>query len=276
MNTSPFSSAPGILAENGRQFLRLWRGRGQNSTVQHWSVRQFVIPFVVLIAIIASAATLIDERSVIAMRGVSFTWQRIFAAITQIGWSGYLFAISGILAFAATFAARTGDTLQARAGLILLAHRAVLVFAVLATSGIAAQVLKHLVGRARPRLLAEFGPFHFDLFSIKASLASFPSGHTITVFATAWALALFLPRLRWPLYAVACLVGISRVVIGAHYPSDVFAGAAIGVFSAMLTAHAFARRQIALEFWEGGVRPRGRGLVIAALRALFQAGKARA
>ena len=58
-----------------------------------------------------------------------------------------------------------------------LRERALYVFGVLATSGILAQVVKHLVGRARPRMMSTFGPYHFDLLSMGADFASFPSGH---------------------------------------------------------------------------------------------------
>ncbi len=273
---SIITSTFGSILENARQFLQIWRMGGQTPAASGSPADRGVLPWLAIIAIIALTAWLADARIAIAAREVPFVWQRIFSTITQIGWSGYLFTISGILAIAAPAAALTGNSLQARTGLILLAHRAVLVFVVLTTSGIAAQVIKHLVGRGRPRLMEQYGAFHFDMFSLKATLASFPSGHTITAFAMAWTMALFLPRLRWPLYIVACLVGISRVVIGAHYPSDVLAGAAIGTISAILTARAFARRHIAVEFSNGGMSARGRGLVTAALRASFQAGKARA
>ena len=59
---------------------------------------------------------------------------------------------------------------------------------------IAVQIVKHVVGRARPYLIDLYGPFHFDFFSLKAVEASFPSGHTTTVFAALAALTLLWPR----------------------------------------------------------------------------------
>jgi undecaprenyl-diphosphatase len=58
---------------------------------------------------------------------------------------------------------------------------------------------------------------------------SFPSGHATVSFACATVLALAVPRLRYPLYALAALISWSRVYVGVHYPLDVVAGAAIGV-----------------------------------------------
>jgi undecaprenyl-diphosphatase len=58
---------------------------------------------------------------------------------------------------------------------------------------------------------------------------SFPSGHTNTVFSAAMLMVLCFGRFFWPSLLVAGLVGYSRVYIGAHFPSDVIAGAFLGV-----------------------------------------------
>ena len=61
------------------------------------------------------------------------------------------------------------------------------------------------------------------------STFSFPSGHATVSFACATVLALAVPRLRWPLFALAVLVAWSRVYVGVHYPGDVLAGALLGL-----------------------------------------------
>jgi membrane-associated phospholipid phosphatase len=66
---------------------------------------------------------------------------------------------------------------------------------------------------------------------------SFPSGHTTLAFATATSLALTYKKwyITVPAYAWAAGVGYSRMRLGRHYPSDVAAGALIGVGSAYLS-----------------------------------------
>jgi undecaprenyl-diphosphatase len=81
-----------------------------------------------------------------------------------------------------------------------------------------------LLGRARPagvRLVEPLPPF-----------PSFPSGHAAGAFALATLTALFWPRRRWLPFSGAVLVAYSRVYLGQHYPSDVLAGAILGMATA--------------------------------------------
>jgi membrane-associated phospholipid phosphatase len=58
---------------------------------------------------------------------------------------------------------------------------------------------------------------------------SFPSGHTTTAFAFGLSLAALYPRLRWLFVLLAVGCGLSRVIISAHWPSDCWTGAWIGI-----------------------------------------------
>ncbi len=66
---------------------------------------------------------------------------------------------------------------------------------------------------------------------------SFPSGHTSLAFATAASLSIQCKKwyVTLPAYAWAASVGYSRMYLGVHYPTDVLAGAAIGVGSSYLS-----------------------------------------
>jgi undecaprenyl-diphosphatase len=101
------------------------------------------------------------------------------------------------------------------------------------------QLLKHLIGRPRPRFA------HADEFmlgpSLDSGLDAFPSGHTFNAFGAATVAAWYVPTLRVPLFLAAGLVGLSRVVRGSHFPTDVFAGAVLGVLIGSLAAAGLKR-----------------------------------
>jgi undecaprenyl-diphosphatase len=105
-------------------------------------------------------------------------------------------------------------------------------------AGILAQIVKHLVGRARPELW--LGPMHYA----PGSSTSFPSGHTVGAFALAGVL-LFGARsttLRVVAFILASGVGLSRVLAFRHWPSDVTASAVIGLVIAWVVTEAVVRR----------------------------------
>lgn len=98
----------------------------------------------------------------------------------------------------------------------------------------AIQILKHLIGRPRPRFAhgdeLVLGP------SLDSGLDSFPSGHAANAFGAATVLAWFFPAVRVPLFLVAGLVAVSRVLRGSHFPTDVWAGAVLGVVIGSMAA----------------------------------------
>lgn len=101
---------------------------------------------------------------------------------------------------------------------------------ILTTAGISF-ALKYAVNRQRPYVTYPFIDNVMDPES-----ASFPSGHTSDAFATATSVSLAFPK--WyviaPSFVWAGFVGYSRMHVGVHYPSDVLAGAIIGVGTSYL------------------------------------------
>jgi membrane-associated phospholipid phosphatase len=89
------------------------------------------------------------------------------------------------------------------------------------------ELVKALVRRSRPI----FRVTQARIVGLRAIGRSFPSGHTSQAFFTATLLAPYFHPGGWVvflLYAMALLVGITRMYVGAHYPRDVLAGAILG------------------------------------------------
>lgn len=136
--------------------------------------------------------------------------------------------------------------------------------AIAVTSLIANQVSKRLHRRPRPSI-AQI-PVQRLARRIPAS-TSFPSGHSASAMAFAAGAAAQWPALGRPLRMLAALVGFSRVATGAHYPSDVLAGFALGESIAWLTTKIVPVERIDpaqddLTVRAGTPRPDGDGITL--------------
>lgn len=99
-------------------------------------------------------------------------------------------------------------------------------------------LLKPLVQRTRPWLVVE----GLTALVAEHDMNSFPSGHTSAALAAATACWGMLPQKgRGVILALAVLMGLSRLYVGVHYPSDVLAGALVGVFCGSLGCLAVRR-----------------------------------
>ena len=90
--------------------------------------------------------------------------------------------------------------------------------------------IKPLVARDRPWLVIE----NFVNLVPEHDPNSFPSGHTNAAFAFALAVCMTAPK-RWMKVAAVCMavvMGLSRLYVGVHYPTDVLVGAVIGALCA--------------------------------------------
>jgi membrane-associated phospholipid phosphatase len=101
--------------------------------------------------------------------------------------------------------------------------------------------IKSWVASPRPLGVFEAGQIN-TIGSPPSSANSMPSGHSMTIFAAVAVLCLCfsLKGPRWPwavlLALFACLVALSRIMVGAHWPADVLAGAGLGLLAAWLAA----------------------------------------
>ncbi len=146
----------------------------------------------------------------------------IFAKITKLGQSEY-YLIPSILIY---FIYRKRDEIVSKYALLL--------FGSVAISGILADIIKIIVARYRPRLYFSEHLYGFDWFHFGHLYASFPSGHSATAFSAFVAFGYMAPKWRYMFYFIAFLIAFSRVVVGAHYPSDALAGSILGAVTTVL------------------------------------------
>ena len=98
------------------------------------------------------------------------------------------------------------------------------------------KVLKRLSQRPRP---CQIEP-HCWSKVLPPDKFSFPSGHTMTAFSIALVVSYFYPSLEALLFFLALSIGLSRIVLGMHYLSDVLAGVVLGVALGCASVTAFA------------------------------------
>lgn len=146
-------------------------------------------------------------------------------------------------------------------------------FTAIAGTGLAVNVIKRAIGRVRPFHVEAGASWSFEPFSWRAANASFPSGHATTAWAVA-AVVILLCGSRWrpALFALGALVCLSRVILGAHYPADVVAGALFGWFATFCFAGFLARRGLVFrQNPDGALALRGQD----AAKTLIEAWRAR-
>jgi membrane-associated phospholipid phosphatase len=99
----------------------------------------------------------------------------------------------------------------------------------------------------------------FRPFTWGAAYASLPSGHATTAFTVLAAFGTLWPRARTILLVYALLIAASRVVVTAHHPTDVLAGALVGIVGVLLVRHYFALRGLGFSIGPNGIPQQKRG-----------------
>jgi len=170
-----------------------------------------------------------------------------FQWLTHFADSGYLLVNSAIIGLIAYIISMRAFWRTSRAMARFVAEASLFFFTSIAMSGILINLIKLAVGRTRPKAMMNDALFSFDPPGTSYVLQSFPSGHANTAIAMTFALGLLVPRFRAPLLMLGCLIGYSRVAIGAHYLSDIFAGGLIAIFTTLWLARIFARHELVFQ-----------------------------
>jgi membrane-associated phospholipid phosphatase len=108
-----------------------------------------------------------------------------------------------------------------------------------AIAGLSGRILKLTFELPRPASVLD--PTSFHILGNPLTSLAMPSGHTLTAFAliTAFYFSTTAPK-RKPLlclFVISIMAGIARIAVGAHWPADVMAGAAVGILGGLLGVH---------------------------------------
>ena len=178
----------------------------------------------------------------------SLWWVRI---LTDFGKDEYVLAVLGGLLIAVAIVSPALRGIQ-RSLLLGLGTRLQFIFCAVALSNLVTEVLKYSIGRGRPFVGGEANAFHFSHFAGNPAYYSFPSGHATTAFALALAVSAVWPKARVAMAVYALIIAATRLVLLAHHPSDVVAGAMVGIVGAMFVRYWFAARRLGFAIQRDG------------------------
>jgi membrane-associated phospholipid phosphatase len=177
---------------------------------------------------------------------------QIFEVVTQLGASSWILFSAGAVILALSVYPTDGLKRSVR----LKMHDWVLamyfIFTSVAFAGLLTNLMKNLIGRARPQFTPGGHVWYSNPFGDNYDFASFPSGHSTTAGALAMALMLLAPRYRVFFALMGIWIAISRPVLGVHFPSDIVAGLAWGAGFTWIYARSFARKRLLFAFTPDG------------------------
>jgi membrane-associated phospholipid phosphatase len=178
----------------------------------------------------------------------SLWWVRI---LTDFGKDEYVLSVLAGLLIAVVIVSPALRGIQ-RSLLLGLGTRLQFIFCAVAVSNLVTEVLKYCIGRGRPFVGGEANAFHFSHFAGNPAYYSFPSGHATTAFALALAVSAVWPQTRVAMAVYALIIAATRLVLLAHHPSDVVAGAMVGIVGAMFVRYWFAARRLGFAIQRDG------------------------
>ena len=240
-----------IVAGALRQLVRQPSHSRRAVAARYWARRALLLT-ALLAVVIAVLMVALDATEIGWMppRGTAALWP--VRIITDFGKSTYVLWTLALLVVALVLIA-AGLGAWRRVVLLSLATRVQFLFLAVLVPVLIGDVLKGIIGRGRPFVGGEANAFNFSHWSWSEAYSSLPSGHATTAFALAFAVAALWPRVTAWMFGYAITIAVSRLVLLAHHPSDVVAGALTGIIGAMAVRYWFAARRLAFT-----IRPDGR------------------
>ena len=182
------------------------------------------------VALIALVAAFFLDHAAAAWIGAHSSpgLKRAMQTVSRVGdWPAHV--IAGLIGIAIAFVAKSKTWMRVFLAMLIA----------LALAGVTGRAVKFATGRARPSVKTEV---HWNGPRFSSKYHAFPSGHVAA--STAFFATLFLARKKIgaPLLLIPILIAFSRMVVGAHYLSDVTFAAILGVICAVVTAHWFLVR----------------------------------
>ena len=242
-----------LLALSGRSVAQLVRAPSHSCRAE--AARRLAGHSLLLASTGASLVILLmvtfdaSEIALMPARGTPGLWP--VRVLTDFGKDAYvLWTLAGAMVAIALVAAGLHGT--SRVILLGLGTRVQFLFLAVLVPVLTGNLLKLTLGRGRPLVGGNTDPFNFMPFAGSEAYYSLPSGHAVTAFALAFAVGALWPRARVAMFVYAVVIALTRLLLLAHHPSDVVAGALVGLIGAMTVRYWFAARRLAFAIRRDG------------------------
>lgn len=185
---------------------------------------RWLLPLLLAAVLCPISAMLVDSGVALYMRAHQDNWiVETARRITKYG-DAWRYMLGIAILFFASYLFRDVTLLGKTA---LLRARGLYIFLTMAISSLAGEILAMILGRPRPHLLLDQGLYHLSWLSGLKPYDSMPSSHATSVLAFSFAAALAFRPARWIFIGYGLAMASTRVLIGAHFVSDVIASAAL-------------------------------------------------
>jgi membrane-associated phospholipid phosphatase len=253
-NAAPRTLTPGIafaavaaaaqrVPTNLVRWIMVLVRRPRQRLPQHWPAWFWLATALTIVAILASMF-LLDAPASDWARHLPPRLTEAADEVSNFGLSGWFLYPLGIvlLALAAVMAPSLPQLTQGV--LAAFVARFGFLFVAIGLPGLFTTIVKRLIGRARPYVGDHDDPFNYLPLGWDPEYASLPSGHAVTAAAAAIAIGAIWPHSRVVMWPYALIVMFARVALNVHHPSDVVAGAFVGIVGALLVRNFFAARRL--------------------------------
>jgi membrane-associated phospholipid phosphatase len=212
-----------------------------------WPLKGWITLAAVLavLALAAASMLLLDAFAIGKAHHLPKWVHATFEWISMLGNSGWFLWSAGILFIFLAASPRSRLTPVAQRVVAALMVRVSFIFLAVGLPALFTTIVKRFIGRGRPYVWHDANPFDFAPFVWTSDYSSLPSGHATNAFAAAIAVGALWPRMRLPMWILAVSIALSRIILLAHFPSDVIVGAAVGSAGALLVRGWFASRRLA-------------------------------
>ena len=192
--------------------------------------------------VLLAVALAFDRQLSLAAQALPDAVRQVLAQFTPYGESGWILIPAAVLFVVTALVALLVRWKLMRTMLWQFTSLYAFIFLGVGLPSLFTTLVKRLVGRGRPVHFDDTGLLGFHTNSFDWTYQSFPSGHATTAFALAAVIGFASERWFYPMLLLASFIGLSRITLGVHYPTDVIAGAIVGLIGAYAVRWVFAGR----------------------------------